>query len=80
MAQKREVEREREREQASKRESDSGDNMRMGLLGFIEELGISTERKKWDMTLSSQLKGWDSFSCDGASLVLLGCTKGQPDS
>ena len=54
--------------------------MRMGLLGFIEELGISTERKKWDMTLSSQLKGWDSFSCDGASLVLLGCTKGQPDS
>ena len=50
MAQKREVE--RERESASKRESDSGDNVRMGLLGFIEELGISTERKKWDMTLS----------------------------
>lgn len=52
MAQKREVERVRASERVSEQESDSGDNMRMGLLGFIEELGISAERKKWDMTLS----------------------------
>ena len=39
-----------EREREGDGESDSGDSLRMRLSQFIEELGISCERKKWDRT------------------------------
>lgn len=45
--------------------SDSGGSLRMHLSQFIEKLGISCERKKWDRTfaLTPQKMGCDgSFS------------------
>lgn len=43
-------ERERDKKREGEGESDSGDSLRMRLSQFIEELGISCERKKWDRT------------------------------
>lgn len=42
--------RERDKKREGEGESDSGDSLRMRLSQFIEELGISCERKKWDRT------------------------------